>query len=155
MKKSITFLILSFMILTLSACQSISENVNMESDANQLENIDNNLAVEIVKNNTTNEMSMSFSPKLTGEHEKEIQYRWILEENEHYDDFIGFLSSESNLLKEVVNSGEAVELALHSEIMWDEETTDGFKVKLQVEEKDSSTIIASDEVDIEYLEFTR
>ena len=72
-----------------------------------------------------------------------------MENSEQYEDFEGFVAPESGPLKEVVNSGEPVELGLFAEISWVEGTVIEFKVKLQVEEKDSSNIIAIDEITIE------
>lgn len=51
--------------------------------------------------------------------------------------------------KEIINSGESVELGLFAEVSWIEGTVIEFKVILQVEDKETSNIIATDEIIIE------
>lgn len=152
MKKIVTLIIISTMIFTLVGCQSKSEGKETVSNEVSIKNNENTLNVKIIANGdstTFSGMPINLTSKLTGEYDKDIQYHWILENNGHDKQFEGFVAPESGPLKEIVNSGEPVELGLFAEVSWVEGTVIEFKVKLQVEEKDSSNIITTDEITIE------
>lgn len=53
------------------------------------------------------------------------------------------------IVKEIINSGEPVELGLFKEVSWVEGTVIECKVELQIEDKETSKIIATNEIIIE------
>ena len=91
-------------------------------------------------------MPITLKPKAIGEYDKEIQYHWILKSD---DDVEGFIVPEKGPQKEIINSGEPVELGLFAEVSWVEGTVIEFKVELQIEDKETSKIIATNEITIE------
>lgn len=147
MRKIICLFVLWIVSASLSGC--IKDNKYVD---NALIENNNNLKVSIIANSKPDSFSgipINLSSKLTGEFNKDIQYHWILENSEQSHDFEGFVTPESGPLKEIINLGEPVELGLFAEVSWIEGTVIEFKVKLQVEEKDSSNIITTDEIIIE------
>lgn len=148
MRKIISCLIICIISVGLIGCSICDKN----TDNSLTQNNDNSLKVNIIAQGDSTSLSgmpINLSSELTGEYNKDIQYHWILEKSEQYEDFEGFVAPESGPLKEIVNLGEPVELDLFAEVSWREGAVIEFKVKLQVEEKDSSNIIATDEITIE------
>lgn len=86
------------------------------------------------------------SPKLEGSIENDIEYHWVLENN---NDFIGFNIEDQGPVKEIINSGETVELSLFAMVEWTADAYEEFKVKLQIVEKDRGKVVAADEITIE------
>lgn len=136
------------MIFALGGCQS---NTEEEINAANRSSIENNKVGIIATNDPTTPdgMPITLTSQFSGESNGDLQYHWILEKSKEHDDVEGFVIPESDSQNEIINSGEPVKLDLFAEVMWVEGTVTEFKVKLQVEEKDSSTIIATDEITIE------
>lgn len=156
MRKIIATVIISALSFALVGCQGKTENkdnvskeISIESDDILNEENENTLNVEIIANGDSTSFSgmpINLIAKVTGEHNKDIQYHWILEND---SDFEGFVVSTGGPQKEVVNLGDAVELALFAEVSWVEGAIMEFNVKLQVEEKETSKVIATDEITVE------
>lgn len=89
---------------------------------------------------------IKFTPIVEGDGNKQLQYHWIIESK---DDIEGFIIPENGPQKEIINSGEPVEFGIFAMVQWVEGAYGEFKVKLQVEEKGTTTIVASDEITIE------
>ena len=145
MKKVIVLIILSILMIGLIGCKVKTED-NISKDI-PIEDKDS-LNVEIIATNDTNSykgMPITLKPKIIGEHVKELQYHWILESD---NDFEGFSLPEKGPQKEIINSGEPVEIELFAEVSWVQGTVIEFKVKLQVEDKETSDIIATNEITI-------
>lgn len=152
MKKVMRIMLMSTIIFTLVGCKSHSENKKSISDNVLIENNEETLNVKITAKEdltTGDGMPIKLNSKLTGEHNKDIKYHWILETSKEYEKFEGFVAEGKGALKEIINSGEEVELGLFADVSWVEGTVVEFKVKLQVEEKELSKIIATDEITIE------
>ena len=143
MKKGIVSIILTVLTISIVGCQvktedKISPNIQVEEK--------NNLSIEIIATNDSNSYDgfpIIFTPKVNGESDKELQYHWILETE--YD-FEGFVVSNKGPQKEIINLGEPVELGLSAEVSWIDGTLEESKVKLQIEDKETLDIIATDEV---------
>ena len=156
MRKIIATVIISALTFALVGCQGKTENkdnvskeISIESDDILNEENENTLNVEIIANGDSTSFSgmpINLTAKVTGEHNKDLQYHWILEND---SDFEGFVVSTGGPQKEVVNLGDSVELGLFAEVSWVEGAVMEFNVKLQVEEKETSKIIATDEITIE------
>lgn len=154
MKKILLVIILSSIMFTVIGCQYLpnKNGENLVDSKNELENKDNILEVKIIAKDTPAEFSrmpITLTSKLIGEGRNDIQYHWILDNKEQPDLIEAFLSSEGEPLREVTNSSEAIELVLIAKVNWVEGTVEEFKVRLQIEEKNSSNIIAIDEIIIE------
>lgn len=152
MRKITTLIIMTTMIFTLGGCQKNTEEEISTANGSSIENNENAFDVKIIATNnptTPDGMPINLTSQFTGESDRDLQYHWILEKSKEYDDFEGFVVPENDLQNEIINSGEPVKLDLFAEVMWVEGTVTEFKVKLQVEEKDSSTVIATDEITIE------
>lgn len=89
---------------------------------------------------------MTFTPILKGETDKDIQYHWIMENDV---DFEGFTTLENGPTKDIINSGEPVGLGIYAQVSYVEGAVMEFKIILQVEEKETSNILAKDELVIE------
>ena len=143
MKKVILSIILTVLTVSIVGCQGktedkISQNIQVKEK--------NNLSVEIIATNDSNSyegLPIIFTPKVNGEYDKELQYHWILE-NEHT--FQGLVTQNKGLQNEIINSGEPVELELYADVSWVEGTVEEYKVKLQIEDKETLDIIATDEI---------
>lgn len=136
MKKVIQSIILSTLLIGLGGCQIKTED-NTHKDS---------LSVEILATNDSDSfygMPITLTPKVKGEYNKELEYHWILEND---DDFEGFIVPDKGPQKEIINLGEPVELGLFAKVEWVEGTIKEFKVKLQVEYKETSDIIATNEI---------
>lgn len=108
MKKVIWSIILTILLIGLVGCQIKTED-NTHKDS---------LSVEIIATNDANSykgMPITLKPKAIGEYDKEIQYHWILKSD---DDVEGFIVPEKGPQKEIINSGEPVELGLFKEVSW-------------------------------------
>lgn len=140
MKKVIRSIILSILLIGLVGCQIKTED-NTHKDS---------LSVEIIATNDDSNsfdgMPITLTPKIKGDYDKELQYHWILEND---DEVEGFVVSEKGPQKEIINVGQPVELGLFAMVEWVEGTVIEFKVKLQVEDKETSEIIANNEITIE------
>lgn len=140
MKKVIRSIILSILLIGLVGCQIKTED-NTHKDS---------LSVEIIATNDTSNsfdgMPITLTPKIKGDYDKELQYHWILESD---DDVEGFAVSGKGPQKEIINVSQPVELWLFAMVEWVEGTVIEFKVKLQVEDKETSDIIANNEITIE------
>lgn len=90
--------------------------------------------------------TMTFTPILKGETDKDIQYHWIMENDV---DFEGFTTLENGPTKDIINSGEPVGLGIYAQVSYVEGAVMEFKIILQVEEKGTSNILAKDEFIIE------
>gem|GEM_PF-1839154 len=154
MKKVIGLIILSTLMFVLVGCQSrtedtVSKDTSIESKDTSSEDNKGTLTVEIIANNDSNSykgLPIILKSKIEGEFDKVFQCHWILENN---IDFEGFVISGKGPQKEIINSGEPVELGVFSEVNYIEGALNEFKVKLQVEDKETSDIIATDEIIIE------
>ena len=156
MKRFISLLIVVTMILLLSGCQSKAEDKNSTSKDVSIESTDLNkeekstLSVKIITSNSTKSSSnlpMTLSPKVEGKISRDVQYHWILE---NLNDFEGFsVSGKNGPQKEVINSGESVELSQFAMVDWKAGSVVEFTIKLQIEEKGTSNVIASDEIVIQ------
>ena len=139
MKKVIWSIILSILLIGLVGFQIKTED-NTHKDS---------LSVEIISTNDANSykgMPITLKSKLKGSYDKGLQYHWILKND---NDFEGFIVPEKGPQKEIINSGELVELGLFAEVSWVEGTVIEFKVELQIEDKETSKIIATNEIIIE------
>lgn len=156
MKRFISLLIVGTMILLLSGCQSKAEDKNSTSKDISIESTDLNkeekstLSVKIITSNSTKSSSnlpMTLSPKVEGKISRDVQYHWILG---NLNDFEGFsVSGKNGPQKEVINSGESVELSQFAMVDWKAGSVVEFTIKLQIEEKGTSNVIASDEIVIQ------
>lgn len=156
MKRFISLLMVGTMILLLSGCQSKAEDKNSTSKDVSIESTDLNkeekstLSVKIITSNSTKSSSnlpMTLSPKVEGKISRDVQYHWILG---NLNDFEGFsVSGKNGPQKEVINSGESVELSQFAMVDWKAGSVVEFTIKLQIEEKGTSNVIASDEIIIQ------
>lgn len=156
MKRFISLLMVGTMILFLSGCQSKAEDKNSTSKDVSIESTDSNkeekstLSVKIITSNSANSSSnlpMTLSPKVEGKISRDVQYHWILG---NLNDFEGFsVSGKNGPQKEVINSGESVELSQFAMVDWKAGSVVEFTIKLQIEEKGTSNVIASDEIVIQ------
>lgn len=156
MKRFISLLMVGTMILLLSGCQSKAEDKNSTSKDVSIESTDSNkeekitLSVKIITSNSANSSSnlpMTLSPKVEGKISRDVQYHWILG---NLNDFEGFsVSGKNGPQKEVINSGESVELSQFAMVDWKAGPVVEFTIKLQIEEKGTSNVIASDEIVIQ------
>lgn len=156
MKRFISLLMVGTMILLLSGCQSKAEDKNSTSKDVSIESTDLNkeekstLSVKIITSNSTKSSSnlpMTLSPKVEGKISRDVQYHWILG---NLNDFEGFsVSGKNGPQKEVINSGESVELSQFAMVDWKAGSVVEFTIKLQIEEKGTSNVIASDEIVIQ------
>lgn len=147
MKRVIELIILSILVIGLVGCDIKRE----ENIANYIKVEDNNndISVEILANSNSDSfdgMPITLKSKLKGSYNKDLQYHWILKND---DDIEGFILPEKGPQNEIINSGESVELGLFAEVSWIAGTVIEFKVILQVEDKETSNIIATDEIIIE------
>ncbi|NLL30273.1 MAG: hypothetical protein GX258_04375 [Clostridiales bacterium] len=146
MKKIIGIIISSILMIGLIGCQdkrfnSISEDIPIKHKKS--------LGVEIIAANNPQSfegMPITLKPKLKGEYDRELQYHWLLKND---GDIEGFILPEKGPQKEIINSGEPVELGVFAEASWVEGTVIEFKVELQVEDKETSEIIATNEITIQ------
>jgi len=143
MKKVIVSIILTVLTISIVGCQvktedKISPNIQVEEK--------NNLSIEIIATNDSNSykgLPVIFTPKVKGEYDKELQYHWILENDYAIQ---GLVTQNKGLQNEIINSGEPVEFGLIAEVSWVDGTIEEYKVKLQIEDKETSDIIATDEI---------
>lgn len=154
MKKLLLLIIVGGIMFILVGCQNQTNDKGntLIGYHDELEDKDNTLEVKIVAKvdpTTFSKMPIKMISNLNGQYEKDIQYHWILESKSRPDFFEGFLSPEGEPLEEVINYGEPVELGLFAEVNWIEGSVEELKVKLQIEERDSANIIATDEIVIE------
>lgn len=89
----------------------------------------------------------TFTPIVDGDLSKEVQYHWILKDDIENKNIHGFVS-DNGPCYEVINSGEAVKFASYAEVSYTEDAYSEIKVILQIEEKDTNNIIATDEATI-------
>ncbi|MDU5109391.1 MAG: hypothetical protein E6248_03015 [Clostridium sp.] len=146
MRKVIGIIILSILMLVVVGCQG-NKTDNISNDI--LIEDENSVRVEILATSDSDSlegMPITLKPKVNGEHNKEIQYHWILKND---NDFEGFILQDNGPQKDIINSGEPVELGLFAMVEWVEGTVKELKVELQVEDKETSDIIATDEIIIE------
>lgn len=119
-------------------------------DSKNLDTIkEETLRVKILSDKSSfyqNEEWFKFTPILEGDTDNELQYRWILENNQEFE---GFYIPENGPQKEIINSGEAVKFVVSAEVSYIDGAYSEFVVKLQVEEKDSSKVLAADEIIVE------
>ena len=146
MKKVVGLIILSILVIGLVGCD-IKREENISNDIKAQDN--NEISVEIIATSASDSfdgMPITLKSKLKGSYDKGLQYHWILKND---NDFEGFIIPEKGPQKEIINSGEEVELGLFAEVSWVEGTVIEFKVVLQVEDKETSNIMATDEIIIE------
>lgn len=153
MKKMIKIMSVSLLIFSLTACkvhsQDTEDKILPEKESEKMVDV---VIVTEVNSESTNNMPMTLTSNLAGEERTEVQYHWILEIDPDYKDIVGFTASEKGPQSQIVNSGQPVELDLFAEVLWLQDTKIEFKVKLQIEDKVTSNILASDEIVIENLE---
>ncbi len=88
-----------------------------------------------------------FTPVIEGNLDKEVQYRWIIKDDLEEKNIQGFVSDEGPVY-ELINSGETVEFAIYAEVSYTEDAYSEIVVELQMEEKETNKIIATDELTI-------
>lgn len=89
----------------------------------------------------------TFTPTIIGNLNKEVQYHWILKDKYLNEGIHGFVSDEGPTY-EIINLGEAVKFASYAEVSYTEDAYSEITVILQIEEKESNNIIATDELTI-------
>lgn len=151
MKKKIRIIMFSLMIFTLVGCQIKSED--KKNNQKQITKNENNLIIEIIaeqESGKINEMPITLNSRISGEVNQEIQYHWKLEYDEQYKNIIGFITEESGPLKEIINSGEDVEIGFFAELLLDEAAIVEFTVSLELEDKENAATIKTDKIRVEY-----
>ena len=96
--------------------------------------------------------SITFTPKLEGETDKEIEYNWIIENEIAFDrEFYieQFIKKEGGGDIEITNSGEPVELGVFAFVSYVENAVSEFSIILKIEEKGTDNILAEDKLVIE------
>jgi len=88
-----------------------------------------------------------FTPVIEGNLDKEVNYHWILKDKYLNEGIHGFVSDEGPTY-EIINSGETVEFAIYAEVSYTEEAYSEIVVELQIQEKETNNIIATDELTI-------
>jgi len=155
MKKILLSIVLSTLMFTITGCGNIAKQQNSKLSRPSINNValkeggKEDMIVEIISNSNQNsfsKMPITLTPKLQGEYGRELQYHWILE---NINDFEGFYIPEKGPQKEIINSGESVKLSLFAEVDWKAGAVSNFKVKLQVEDKETSQPVAINEITIE------
>lgn len=157
MKRFIALLTVSIFLFTLSGCETkitkdenSSKDVSVEGTNDSNKEDKNTLSVKIITSNSTNSSSnlpMTLSPKVEGKISKEVQYHWILGNLTNFEGFS--VSNKNGPQKEVINSGESVELSQFALVDWKAGSVVEFTIKLQIEEKGTSNVLASDEIVIQ------
>lgn len=89
----------------------------------------------------------TFTPTIIGNLNKEVQYHWILKDKYLNEGIHGFVSDEGPTY-EVINSGETVEFAIYAEVSYTEDAYSEIVIELQIQEKETNNIIATDELTI-------
>lgn len=105
MRKVIGIIILSILMLVVVGCQdNTADNISKDIPSRNK----NSLSVEILATNDSDSlegMPITLKPKVNEEHNKEIQYHWILKND---NDFEGFILQDNGPQKDIINSGEPV-----------------------------------------------
>ncbi|MBS6502349.1 MAG: hypothetical protein KH415_12120 [Clostridium sp.] len=144
--KRISVIIILLMIILIVGC-NLEEKKQFISDDYQItqdEEIKVNIESDIVL--FYNEV-VTFTPVVDGDSNKELQYHWILEDTFEEKDIHGFVSDEGPVY-EIINSGEAVKFTSYADVSYTEDAYSEIKVILQIEEKETNNIIATDEATI-------
>lgn len=144
--KRISVIIILLMIILIVGC-NLEEKKQFISDDYQItqdEEIKVNIESDIVL--FYNEV-VTFTPVVDGDLNKEVQYHWILEDTLEEKDIHGFVSDEGPVY-EIINSGEAVKFTSYADVSYTEDAYSEIKVILQIEEKETNNIIATDEATI-------
>ncbi|MEG1870797.1 MAG: hypothetical protein RR192_02225, partial [Peptostreptococcaceae bacterium] len=158
MKKIVLILTLLMMTILMMGCNELnvqeSENpdvlqVEEESVATEKEELKVTIESK-VKDSFTHE-PINFTPVLEGKVDKELEYHWTVERVPYIEDediLEGFVG-ESGPVTEVINSGEPVEYGIYAEISYVEGAYIERNVTLNVKEKDTGKVVATDELIIE------
>ncbi|MEG1416133.1 MAG: hypothetical protein RSC49_05940 [Clostridium sp.] len=139
MIRKLTLIILSIglICLTLISCAKDENKVTKEE-------IDVKIISSSVKGSYKG-MPIELTPKLSGEYTGELKYKWTLEGD---NKIIGFYTNNKECQSEIINNGEKVLVALYGEAMPANDSLNGFKVTLQVEDKNISKVLAKDSIDV-------
>ena len=144
--KRISVIIILLMIILIVGCnleekkQFISDDYKITQDEEIKVNIESDIVLFY------NEV-VTFTPVVDGDSNKELQYHWILEDTFEEKDIHGFVSDEGPVY-EIINSGEAVKFTPYADVSYTEDDYSEIKVILQIEEKETNNIIATDEATI-------
>ncbi len=144
--KRISVIIILLMIILIVGCnleekkQFISDDYKITQDEEIKVNIESDIVLFY------NEV-VTFTPVVDGDSNKELQYHWILEDTFEEKDIHGFVSDEGPVY-EIINSGEAVKFIPYADVSYTEDAYSEIKVILQIEEKETNNIIATDEATI-------
>lgn len=144
MKRILLIITLLMMILTVGCTlehkKVITDDYPIKQDEEIKVNIESNTVLfynEVVQ----------FTPVIEGNLDKEVQYHWIIKDDLEEKNIQGFVSDEGPTY-EIINSGETVEFAIYAEVSYTEDAYSEIKVILQIEEKTTNNIIATDELTI-------
>lgn len=151
MKKIALSILAVLLLLSIVGCESkiVSQHTKPTPyPINGLDDGNSKITVEILSNNeeSLSNMPITLTPKVSKDYPNDLQYHWILEND---TDFEGFVVPDMGPQKEIINDGEAVEIGLFAEVSYISGTVKQFKVRLQVEDKETSEIIATNEITIE------
>ena len=144
MKRILLIITLLMMILTVGCTlehkKVIIDDYPIKQDEEIKVNIESNTVLfynEVVQ----------FTPVIEGNLDKEVQYHWIIKDDLEEKNIQGFVSDEGPVY-EVINSGEVVEFTIYAEVSYTEDAYSEIVVELQIEEKETNKIIATDELTI-------
>ena len=144
MKRILLIITLLMMILTVGCTlehkKVIIDDYPIKQDEEIKVNIESNTVLfynEVVQ----------FTPVIEGNLDKEVQYHWIIKDDLEEKNIQGFVSDEGPVY-EIINSGETVEFAIYAEVSYTEDAYSEIVVELQIEEKETNKIIATDELTI-------
>lgn len=143
--KKIILLITLLMIILTGGCTLEKKQVIIDDDYPITQNKEIKVNIQIDARTFYEEGT--FTPIVDGDLSKEVQYHWILKGDIENENIHGFVSENGPCL-EVINSGEAVKFASYAEVSYTEDAYSEIKVILQIEEKGSNRIIATDEATI-------
>ena len=144
MKRILLIITLLMMILTVGCTLEHKKVIIDDYPIKQDEEIKVNIESDMVL--FYNEV-VQFTPVIEGNLDKEVQYHWIIKDDLEEKNIQGFVSDEGPVY-EVINSGEVVEFTIYAEVSYTEDAYSEIVVELQIEEKETNKIIATDELTI-------
>ncbi len=144
--KRISLVMILIMIILLSGCTLLDNKEVINDDYTGIQNSGIKVNIESDKVLFYNEEA-TFTSVLEGELNNQVQYHWILKDSLSSEGIHGFVS-ENGPVNEITNSGEPVKFAIYAEVSYIEDAYSEIVVLLQIEEKGTNNIVATDEVTI-------
>lgn len=144
--KRISLVMILIMIILLSGCTLLDNKEVINDDYTGIQNSGIKVNIESDKVLFYNEEA-TFTSVLEGELNNQVQYHWILKDSLSSEGIHGFVSGNGPV-NEITNSGEPVKFAIYAEVSYIEDAYSEIVVLLQIEEKGTNNIVATDEVTI-------